>query len=157
MDGIRQYLISVIAAAIISGIAVSFIQKNSVLSSIAKLICGLFMVVTVITPTKAFDFSNLSDLITDFSKEAQEAVDTGEAYANQQLRENIMQQAQAYIQKRAQDLGVDLVVDVKLTGEDPPVPSAVTIVGSVSPYIKSVLSEYIENNLDIPEEKQIWM
>ena len=157
MDGIRQYLLSVIAAAIISGIAVSFIRKKGTLSAMVKLICGLFMVITVISPLANIDLTDFGDFTAGISLDAQAAVDTGEALADQQLRVNITEQTQAYIQKRAQELGADVTVDVELTGGDPPIPSAVLIVGSVSPYVKRVLSEYIENNLAIPEEKQVWM
>lgn len=157
MDHIRQYLLSIIAAAIFCGIAVTLMQKKGVHSSVIKLLTGLFMVVTIISALTQFDFENLQDFALGFSVDAQEAVALGEEFAGNQMREFITQQAEAYIQEKAMDLGADLKVDIDLNYDDPPVPSAVTITGDASPYIKSVLGRYIENNLDIPEESQLWM
>ena len=157
MDSVRQYLLSVIAAAIISGITVALINKNAIHSAIIKLLCGLFMVTTVMSPLTKLDLTDLQEFSVGFSADAKSAVDTGVSFREHQLRENITQQAEAYIQKRAKDLGADLTIDVELTEEIPPVPLTVTLSGAVSPYAKNVLCHDIENNLDIPEEKQVWM
>lgn len=157
MVSIRQYLLSIIAAAIICGVAVSLMNKKDTQASILKLLTGIFMAITIIAPLTKFDFTNLQDFALGFSEDAQNAVTVGEEFADNQMRENITQQVEAYIQDKAMDLGADLKIDVELSHQNPPVPLAVTICGAVSPYTKSVLSRYIENNLAIPEENQAWL
>ena len=157
MDNIRQYLLSVVASAIVSSIAVALVQRNHALSVIIKLLCGIFMAITVISPFSKFSISDFQGFTQDFSIDAQTAVENGEWFSEQQLRENISQQVEAYIQERAQDLGVDLRFDIELSAEMPPVPLVITIYGAASPYEKSILCDYIEKNLAIPEEKQVWM
>lgn len=156
MDSIRQYLLSVISAAIFSSIAVAIVPKKGMQASIIKITAGLIMTITVISPLTKFDFTNLQDIALDFSCDAQNAAKVGEVFAETQIREIITQQIEAYIQEKAVDLGAEIRVEVELTHEDPPVPLAVTIYGTVSPYTKSVLERYIENNLAIPEEHQVW-
>lgn len=157
MDSIRQYLLSIIAAAIICGVAVSLMHKKCTQASILKLLTGIFMAITIIAPLTKFDFTNLQDFTIGFSTDAQNAVAIGKEFADCHTREIITQQVEAYIQEKAKTLGADLTIDAELSGEDPPVPQSVTICGAVSPYAKSVLCRYIESNLAIPEENQTWI
>lgn len=157
MDSIRQYLLTITAAAIFCGVIIAIIGKKGANAAILKLLTGLFMAVTVVSPWTKFDFSNLQNFTDSISADAQSVVGQGEELAQNQMGQIITQQTQAYILDKAVALGLDLVVQVELNGDNPPVPSAVTITGAASPYARSVLCQYIESNLAIPEENQLWI
>lgn len=60
MEALRQYVISVVAAAMLCGIVVRLFPNGSG-KQVGKLICGLFLAYTVLSPISRVDFSNLPD------------------------------------------------------------------------------------------------
>lgn len=157
MESIRQYILSVIAAALFCGIINSFISDKKASGKIIKLASGLFMALTLVAPWTKLDITSISDFTQDISADAQAVVSSGEEAAQIYMGEIIKQQTESYILDKAFSLGLDVEVAVCLSGDTPPKPASVTITGTVSPYSKSILSRFIENDLAIPEENQSWM
>ena len=56
MEALRQYVISVVAAAMLCGIVVRLFPNGSG-KQVGKLICGLFLAYTVLSPISRVDFS----------------------------------------------------------------------------------------------------
>ncbi len=157
MDSIRQYILSVIAAALLCGIINSLVGSKKASGKIVKLLTGLFMVLTLVAPWTKFNLLNIADITQYISADAQAAVTSGEEAAQNYMGEIIKQQTESYILDKASSLGLDVEVHVGLNGDTPPTPASVTITGTVSPYSKSILSRFIKNDLAIPEENQTWM
>lgn len=157
MEQIRQYLLSVIGAAILCGIVNSLIGKKSAHAAIIKLISGLCMTFTVISPLLKVQMNDYSDYFNSFADDAEKVVASGEEIAAKELRAIIKGRTEAYILDKAASLGLDVEVEVTLSNDIPPLPCAVTISGSASPYSKNALAQYIANDLGIPKEDQIWM
>lgn len=85
------------------------------------------------------------------------AVQWGESTAATALAESISQGTEAYILEKAKGMNVELAVEVELSDDEIPVPVAVSLTGQVAPYVKTVLSDTISQDLNIPKEKQIWI
>ena len=156
MDGIRQYLFSVIAAAILCGIAAGLSGNRGSQSKIIKLLCGLFLGITVISPLAKIEFDDFSAYMGDISLDGQAAVDYGAQIALDALSESIKSQTEAYILDKAISLDLELEVEVTLNENDPPLPDSVSLKGSVSPFAKKKMITWIEDDLGIPEDKQRW-
>ncbi|MBE6925294.1 MAG: hypothetical protein E7461_00480 [Ruminococcaceae bacterium] len=157
MEGLRTYILSVVASAVIcSGLRALFGEKGST-ASLLRTICGIYMAFVLVSPLRNVDFSIYSDYFTGFMEEAQTAVLDGENVALKELRERIKEETESYILDKAVSLGADVSVEVSLAGSTPPAPNKITIKGAVSPYVKKVLSRYIKEQLGIPEEAQIWI
>ena len=157
MEGLSSYILSVVASAIIcSGLRALFGGKGST-GALLQTICGIYMAFVLVSPLKDIDFSIYTDYFSGFMEEAQTAVGEGENLALQELTKRIKEETEAYILDKAVSLGADVSVEVSLTGSTPPTPSRITLKGAVSPYVKKVLSRYIEEQLGIPEEAQTWM
>ena len=68
----------------------------------------------------------------------------------------IEEQAGAYIQDKAQELGIDCQVEVTAQGEDYPIPQTVTIRGSLTAEQREALTRAIETDFAIPAQRQIY-
>lgn len=156
MESLRTYLIGLVAAAILTGIVTQLMGDKGTQGALIKLISGLFLVFTVIAPISNIDLSGLRDFSADFSEAGEEAALIGEDITRESLAAVIKQRSEAYILDKAAGLDVELEVDVTVSDDKMPVPSAVLIRGKVSPYAKARLQSIIVQNLGIDKEKQIW-
>ena len=157
VEDIRQYLLTVIAAALLCGVINGIIGKKSAYGAVVKLVTGLFLAVTVISPWVKFKITDFSSYIEGISADAQSVAASGELMAQDELASIIKTQTQTYILDKATSLKLDVEVEVTLCDSDPPLPCAVTLRGAASPYAKEMLCQYIANDLGIPEEDQLWM
>lgn len=156
MDGVRAYLLSVTSAAILCSIAKSLSSMSGSAEKALKLLCGLFLIFTVIRPLNKMDFSQISDHMPRISQEAERAVEDGKDYAFQARAAIIKAEAEAYILDKASAYGAELQVDVKVTDSEPQIPEHVTVKGKLSRYVQNQLSDYIQEKLGIPKEAQYW-
>ena len=157
MDGIRKYLLGVICAAVICSVVNTLAGKKTAHGAIIRLISGLFMAITLISPLVNIKLTDYADYFNNFSIDADAAVASGAASATEELRSIIKSQTEAYILDKADSMDAVLDVEVTLNDDDPPVPCGVRITGSISPYSKEILSSFIANDLSIAKEDQIWM
>ena len=69
----------------------------------------------------------------------------------------IRESTAAYISDKASVLGASVNVKVELDNDMVSRPSRVTVIGNLSPYVKKPLSTYIQKELGISEDAQIWI
>ena len=156
MADIGAYLVSVTAAALICG-AAKALTPEGVLGTALKTVTGLMMVLAVASPWLDLRLPDISGWTESFRQEAENAAALGADSAMDALREGISQQTRTYIQDKAKLLDADLTVEVILSEDELPVPKGAVLRGAVSPYAKSVLSEYMRTELGIETEEQIWI
>lgn len=156
MEAIREYVIGVTAAALLCAGAVKLIPGGSV-GAVVKSVSGLLMVLALLRPVVELELSELEILTDGIGESAQQYVEDGQQQAQEALREGITGQVRAYILDKARELETELTVEVELTQEPLPVPERVILQGRISPYAKSVLTEYLEKELGIGAEDQIWI
>ena len=156
MEAVRQYLISVTAAAIVCSIINRVIGKTGTYAAIVKLITGLFLVFTVISPFAKLQITDLPAYMDSLTVDADLVVMDGQQAARDAVTEIIKAEAEAYILDKAAALDLTVEAEVIVSDTDIPQPCAVTLRGSASPYAKQRLQQLIANDLGIPEEKQTW-
>lgn len=156
MEQIREYLVSILCASMICGIALALVGKKETLGKLMKILTGLILTVVVLSPWVSIRLDDITFYLEDLQFEAEDAVASGSAYAASSMEEIIIENVQAYILDKAASQGVEVTVEVRLSKEYPQVPTGVTISGSVSPYAKRILSQDISQNLGIPVEDQLW-
>lgn len=156
MDSIKDYLVSVIAAVIITGIALSIVGKKGTVGSLIKLLSGLFLIITLISPWTKLDLTNITEYFSDYSTQASAVTAQGEAVAKRELTSIIKDQVEAYILDKASSLGLDIMIQVTLSETNPPAPESVSIQGTVAPYAKKQLEQILSNDLGIAKENQHW-
>lgn len=153
----KQYLLSVVAAAIISGIVVKLMGNKGTQGAISKLVAGLFLSFTLIAPLRNISIRDLTAFSYSYSDAAQAAVAEGEAQTRQAIADSIKQGCEAYILDKAGQLDVALEVEVTLSDDTIPTPVAVRLKGRIAPNAKTKLTGIIAQDLGIPKEEQVWI
>lgn len=153
----KQYLLSVVAAAIISGIVTKLLGSKGTQGTIGKLVAGLFLAFTVISPLRSIRIGNLSSITAPYSTAASMAVEEGKNQTQQALQARIKESCEAYILDKAQSLDVELEVAVTVSDEDIPAPTSIQLSGNVSPNAKTKLINIITEDLGISKEAQEWI
>ena len=157
MDGIRQYLLSITAAAIICSILMSILGKKGMYSSVIRMLCGLFMAYTMISPVMKIRLKDFETYLGELSIEANSAVSWGIQSAEEASAEFIKEKTETYILDKASSMGLSIEAEVRLAEEGDRTPYSVLIKGNVSPYAKKQLQTWLKEEFGIPEENQIWI
>ena len=155
MQDIREYLLGVIAAACICAIVTQIPGKSSFPGVVIKLIAGIFMLLSLVSPLTDVRLKPIS-AITDVSRQANEITASAEDSTRESIAQIIKERTQAYILDKAESLGADLSVEITLSEDSIPTPVGVSISGNISPYSKKILSQTIAQDLGIDTEAQIW-
>ena len=152
----KQYLLSIVAAAMLCSIVTAFMKKDSFLSTALKLISGIFMLLVLISPITDINIGSPIKIIDDLSLEANQITSAAAKSSRDSLCTIIKERTQTYILDKATANGVSLSVEVALSDADIPEPVSVSLSGNISPYKKKILSQIIENDLGITAEAQTW-
>ena len=156
MGEIPRYLLSIVVAALICAIVKNIVGNKGIISGVIRFLCGLFLVYCVISPWYQFTNVDFSSLIDSLNVDASAVIADGENMAYEKAADIIKTKTQAYILDKARVMDMDISVEVTLNDSNPPQPCAVKLTGETSPYGKKILSQYIEDNLGIAKEDQIW-
>ena len=156
MGGIREYLIGVVAAALVCGIVTALVNGKTAMGLSVKFISGLLMVLAVIRPLMTISFDGLLGWTEDIRTDGVDYVSSGEMMANEAYRSSIKQQIESYILDEAKSLDCTLSVEVILSDESIPIPKTVKLSGEISPYARQVISNLLAERLGIEREEQIW-
>ncbi len=155
MESLRQYVISVTAAALICGILTGLVKKGAA-GELIRMLCGLMLAFTVLYPISGLDLESLTLDLLPSAREGESLAAQGEKITRQSMADIIKSDTEAYILDKAAALEVNLTAEVSLSEDDVPVPVGVILSGAVSPYARSQLTNVIERDLGIPKEKQLW-
>ena len=153
MSGFRQYILTIIISAFACSLCAMITEKSSV-NRVMKLLTGLIMTVTVLSPIKRISFLNLQEVYDDFEMSSDIWISDGLRMAEAAKSKIIMQEVESYILDRAEQLGSCLSVELKL--DEKLMPETVVMRGSVSPYVKKQISEMLVKDLGITKENQVW-
>jgi len=157
MDGIREYLLQVTAAAIVCAIATGLTDQKNMSGKVIQLLAGFFMALAVVGPWMTVRLDFVKDFTEDISSQADRVVAEGEKSAKESMAEIIKEKTKAYILDKAKALGAVLTVEVTLDWENSLLPCGVRLKGNVSPYAKRMLTDIIEKDLGIRAEEQKWI
>ncbi len=157
MDNIRQYIISVVSAAMICGILRSIFSGKGAVEALVKLVSSIFLAFVIIRPVTQIDLDPAGFFPDILSQKGQQAAVQGENLSREALSAIITGETEAYILDKAEELNLQLMVAVTLSDDPLPVPISVRLEGEVSPYAKASLMQTIEQELGIPKEDQQWI
>ena len=156
MDGLVQYLYSILVAALVCSV-VQLFPLSGTAKELTKLLCGLVMTVSVLSPLRKYDSVNLPNTIFDISSDAQFIATEGEWSARNAMAAIIKEACDAYIQNKAAELDTAVTCCVQITDDLLPTPVSATITGTVSSQIRTQLEAILTTDLGIAKENITWI
>ena len=156
MGPVRQYMISVIAAGVVCAVFKGILGKGTS-SKIVGVLCGMFMLFTFIGPLKDMDVLDVIGVFRWDDDVAVASVRKGEAFVNDAMADIISSQIASYVEKKADELGTEVRVEVVLSDDEIPAPVGMDIAGQVSPYVRGQLEAYISDNIGLNREEIRWI
>ena len=156
MQDIGNYLISIVCASAICGILTSLVGSKGSATGIIRILTGIFLATTVIAPLTKLELKNMDTFWDQINIDVDSNIQAGTDMANAQRNLIIKEQLEAYILDKAETLGACINAEITISQDEIPQPLTVQISGSVSPYNKKILTEYISKELGISEDQQIW-
>lgn len=154
MNALVQYMLMVISAAIVAGVLLR-ISGQGTMGALVKLLCGLFMALTMISPVLKLELPDVEGWFADYHAQGHAAAAAGADMAKDSVHTIIKDRAQAYILDKA--ALYDASLDVQVTLDDAGIPVGVTVRGMISPDAKAALIKIIETDLSIGKEDQRWI
>lgn len=154
MNQLTRYILSVTAAAVLVSI-LRIMAGEGVMGKLTKLLTGLFLAVTVLSPLVQLEIPDPSGWLEDYLADGDEAARAGEVLAKEYSHAIISEEIEAYILDKAASIGASLAVEVRL--DDGGLPETVTLTGSISPGCRAQLSRMVLEELGVGEEAQIWI
>lgn len=156
MDDLKNYFLSIILVAAICGICSSLVSKGSASGGLIRILTGVFLAITVISPLVNIRFDQFESYMEDVYIDGDLAAEAGADLAAEETAVIIKEELETYILEKAKAIGANITAAVILTDESIPRPQSVEISGSISPYNKRIMIDYIVKQLGIPEEQQKW-
>ena len=147
------YILSVTCAAVLAAI-LRTIAGEGAMGKLTKLLSGLFLAVTVLSPLVKIEIPDPARWLEDYMAEGEAAAQTGEVMAKEYSASIISAELEAYILDKAAELGCTVTAEVRLN--DGGLPASVTLSGSVSTADKAALPRMLVRELGIGEEAVIW-
>ncbi len=157
MEALGKYILSVTSAAIVLSILRSLLSKKGSAAALLQLIGGLFLAFTVISPVSDVDLDLVFEMPWDLRSNASDIAAQAQALSRDELVSIIKAQCETYILDKARSFQSDLEVEVTLNDDEMPVPVAVRIQGNVSPYAKVAMQQWLQDEMGIPKEDQLWI
>ena len=154
MEVIREYILSVVCAAILCALLTGVTGEKGSAASVRKLVCGIFLCLTVISPLGKVRLEDLLEPITDIRQDALAVSAMGQNLYQESLSQVITDQTEAYILDKAQSLGLELTVTVQ--PDESGKPYRATLRGRTEKKDREALSGILETELGIPKERQLW-
>lgn len=155
MDGIRTYLISVIAVCMLTVPAMLFVKKE-LPGRVVKLVGGVMILMVTVQPLirlDGIDFTKLLDELDEtYSLDMEQISETTQT----RLSAYVKQAAEQVIEEKATELGAILQAEVTVSEDEYPIPQRVKLVGSLTSSQLNEISQYIQTALGIPPEQQEW-
>ena len=156
MSQLAQYLITILSAALAISLIGTVMDNKSPVTATIKLICGIFMLLTALSPMLDLRIPNLSVYADELSAKGQEIADLGITASYNQQKAIITEKATAYVLEKAKSLNLDLSAEIKFSNDGIPIPEKIYLFGSAGPFAKEQMTIFIAENLGISEACQIW-
>lgn len=156
MEGIRRYLFSLAAAALLCAMVKSLVPKGK-MERVVSTLCGVFLAMAALSPLARWELPDFAAQLSRVQIAAEEARTGVEIRNREALAAIIKEKTRAYIWDKACALGLEAEITVTVETKDGcPYPSAVRINGPCTAAQRQALTRYIEENLAIGKERQLW-
>ena len=156
-ESVREYLLSVVAVALLSGVVLALTPKGAVHRTLTFL-SGLAMILTALGPVARLDFDTLAQSMARTRIEAEEAAEGVNIDSTELIAELIKEESETYIWDKAAAMEIELTevtVEVRTDGTYP-YPYSVVLTADCTDELRQRFTKALEEELAIPAERQEW-
>ena len=155
METIRTWLLGVTCAGLLVAVADALIPKGTV-RGVSRLVGGLILFLAMASPVLQLEDTDLAGWIGVLRADAAVAASALDETNGEMMETIIAEETAAYIEEKAAELGgaCEALVVCQKGDNGLTIPTAVTVVGTLSAEQQSALSACIASDLAIPEEQQ---
>lgn len=155
MSALREWLLGMCAAAMAVTLADCLIPEGAV-KKIGRMIGGLVLMITALQPLAELDYVSISQAWANYRMESAGYSEVLESENIQLIKIIMEEQAGAYIQDKAAELGIDCTVQVtcQVSEDGTPYPAQAVIQGDLTQGQQEQLQQLIEGDLAIPADEQ---
>ena len=152
MGWLKDWLTGIIAAAAVLAILYALIPKGA-MYTVARFTGGLILLLAVLRPLVKLDPVELKVRYRDYQQQVDDRIEQYREENQTEMAAIIEDETAAYISKKTAGMGISCRARVETElHEGVPVPCRV----SLSVPRSEVLSRWIEEEIGIPQEAQIW-
>ena len=153
VETLREWVTAVVAAAVLVAAAERLTPKGTI-RKIASFIGGLVLLLVLLRPVTELRPGRVELERRSYETAIARKTEELRRENSEALAQGIAREAEAYISDKAEALGCsgEIRVSTRDTAEDLPLPWSVELTGRYS----AELSEWMERELDIPAERQVW-
>ncbi len=158
MEFAGDWVKAIAGAALICAAATALTPKGKV-KNVLKFVCGIVLITAMINPIIKQDFPSMSLDMSKYRKDADEIIGSAEEKENNLSRSIIENELQAYILDKAVSLNTELSsvqVSAKWGDDGCWYPYEVYITANIPKREQSLISNSIEAELGVPNERQYW-
>ena len=153
MTFLRTWLLGVVACAVLVSIAGQLAPDGAVRRA-ARFTGGMLLMLALLRPLLRLELSAPALDLNAFHDAAAQLEQELAARQSSTLSARIAEETGAYIEDKADELGLSVRAKVKMEEEDGvPLPVSVTLYGTEN----AALADYIERELGIAKEDQLWI
>ena len=156
MGALRDYLMRVCIGSILLALLQALLPEGKY-QKIMEFAGAIMLLLIVVSPVVNIDASEIFGTVSDYLNQDYK-VDLEVVSNNQeQIEQVIIDSCTAYILDKAEMVGADIKVSVRMDVKDNvPYPAGVDLLGVYSDQQKQILSNILEQELGIPKEEQKW-
>ena len=151
----RQWMMGIFAAALLTAVAMVITPKNKKIVALAG---GLIMILAAVKPLGELTYQDISAQIAKYQIKADE-LRSGINVGNAEIMALIIQeQTEAYILDKAAELGLEIEVEVttQQASDGWPYPTDVKVTGQLSESDIQRLGRIISEDLAVAPDRQEW-
>lgn len=154
MRQLGQYVVSLTAAALISGMLLAMVPEGTT-QKLLRLVCGIFLTITALSALPGLKQPDLTAYLENYQQEGEALAAMGEENGRRDQLECIKQAMESYILDQAAALGADVHPDITMAEEG--TVRRVVLAGRYRQDQRRTLAAILTNDLGIPEENQQWI
>lgn len=152
---IGAYLIAVTAACMLA-VMVDALVKSPPVRRVARLVGGLLILLTVLSPLVRLEARDLTEFVEGFAQDANLDAEAVQTDYREQWAERVRELLEQNIEQQAASMGLTLRAEVDVRIGECPEPESVTLHGAAAPEEQMALQVYLVQTLGFAKECVIW-
>lgn len=156
MEALKGWLLSVLAASLLTAIAQAVMPEGAV-KAVGRLVCGLILFLAAVRPVLGVGYSELAGAIEHYADLASQTESELTETKNSLTESIIARETAAYIVDKTEALGLDCSVTVEWSrSDDLPIPERATVTGDLTAGERETLADILTQELGLEREQIVY-